>query len=362
MSTLKDSECTSVNLDNSLKALEDTIDYYYNTFTMTYLDTTATDRVSGKGQITDITHLLKDQGFSSTPVSLKQSLPDGATAKIVTPKQKTLHELLKLPGSSDKASGSVSQQKKRKVISPIQPIHQDTSDDDESDDDATKVNTEHRNSDIIVQMQKSFNVAIKKVAKTLSKTFLTQFDTITEELTGIKSTLETRDEEIFNLSQELQDCQNKNKLNEGRITRAEKEIRDLKSELFDLKARSMKNNLVFYNIQESTEPEIPEKLVKNFLQDEMKISAEEVNNVKIENAHRMGQKGRGSRPIVVRFGQISDKDKVLRHAKNLDKSKHFRVDHQLPPELRAKKQQLLPRFHEAKRMNKSVRWTGQTDN
>ena len=358
MSTLKVSESTNVNLDNSLKALEDTIDYYYNTFTMAnQMDTTLTGLVAGKGH-SNITDSKEDQRLSSTPVLPKETSPDDDMPKVATPKQRTLYEVFKLPGLSEKTSDSTSQQKKRKIISPIHPILQDSSD-DESEDEVInlKVNGDYASSDIIAGMQRSFNVAIKKVTKTLSKTFLTQFESITEQLREIKSTLQTRDQEIDNLSQELQDCQTRNRLNEGRITRAEKEIRDLKTELADLKARSMKNNLVFYNIPESSEQEIPDALIKTFFKQEMKISTEEVDNFKIENVHRMGQKGRRSRPIVVRFGLISDKDKVLRHAKNLDKSKKFRVEHQLPPEVRAKKQQLLPKFHEAKRSNKQVRWS-----
>ena len=355
MSTQKVSKCTSVNLDNSLKALEDTIDYYYNTFTMAdQMDITPTGLVSGKVEYLTIDS-KKNTCLSSTPVLVKELLSDRDPPKVATPKQRTLHDLFKLPECLGRTSDSTSQQKKRKVISPIQPLLQDTSD-DESQDEHAKINTEFVSRGIIDEMQKSFNAAVNQVSETLSKTLVSQFESITEELREIKSTLESRDQEINTISRELKDCQNRNRLDEGRICRAEKEIRDLKSELSHLKARSMMNNLVFYNISESTEPEIPETLMKTFFNHEMKIPLGEVNNLTIENIHRLGQKGKKSRPMVVKFGLFSDKEKVLRHAKNLDKSKHFRVDTQLPPELRAKKQQLLPKFHEAKRNHKQVRW------
>ena len=59
------------------------------------------------------------------------------------------------------------------------------------------------------------------------------------------------------------------------VTRRNKRIDSLSAEVVDLKARSMKNNILFHNIQED-ERECCEKKVIHFIQNKLEINPEEI--------------------------------------------------------------------------------------
>ena len=79
---------------------------------------------------------------------------------------------------------------------------------------------------------------------------------------------------------------------EGRLIRVEKEIDNLKEQYLMTEARSMRDNLMFYNIPESSKgaQEDASKTLKSFLADEMKINDKELKQVRFDQVHRIGQK------------------------------------------------------------------------
>ncbi|VDI48218.1 Hypothetical predicted protein [Mytilus galloprovincialis] len=118
-----------------------------------------------------------------------------------------------------------------------------------------------------------------------------------------------------------------------------KENNKLKDELIDIQMKSMKNNLIFYNIKE-TEEEICSEIIGRFCEHNMKICGA-ATKVVISDAHRLGKKGEKTRPILVKFATFESRDLVKRNAKNL-KSTEFGVSEQLPKEIQIRRKEKLP--------------------
>ena len=151
----------------------------------------------------------------------------------------------------------------------------------------------------------------------------------------------------------------KNTLLEGRITRLEKTVAELKEEVLYIEARSMRDNLVFFNVPEhayETSWADTMNVLKDFITEEMKMSDDDLQTLKIIRAHRTGMKGDRPRGIVAKLGDSETKSAIFKHAKNLDKRKKYGVSEQLPRELNERKKQLLPKFKEAKVQEKKPRW------
>ena len=74
---------------------------------------------------------------------------------------------------------------------------------------------------------------------------------------------------------------------EERITRIEARNADLQRELVDMKSRSMRSNLVFYNLPEK-EKDDPFAVLRELLGKTMAI--DKCNQIEIERAHRLGGK------------------------------------------------------------------------
>ena len=134
-------------------------------------------------------------------------------------------------------------------------------------------------------------------------------------------------------------------------------ISDMQEELLQLQARSMRDNLVFYNIQELPN-ENTHQVLRNFLKNEMRISDQDQQDIYVDRVHRVGKKNQyHTRPIVAKFSTTYAKQLILGHTRNLDQRKNFGVNDQLPRELEERKKRLLPKFKEAKRQQKNPRWS-----
>lgn len=107
----------------------------------------------------------------------------------------------------------------------------------------------------------------------------------------------------------------------------------MKEAVLNVETRSMRNNLVFYNIPEEEQEDCEDKLT-NCIRHEMKI---EVVSSDFARVHRMGAKRGGSiRPIVARFQSFKKKE-VVRKAAPVLKGKRFGVSEQYPREIADKR-------------------------
>ena len=144
---------------------------------------------------------------------------------------------------------------------------------------------------------------------------------------------------------------------EGRLTRTENVLEDLREQMLVQEARSMRDNLKFYNIPESQDEEC-EETVRKFLSKEMKISVNDLNKIKFDRIHRTGQYRRDqNRVIVAKFNPCEGRQIVFNHVKNLDRSKNYGISEQLPRELAERKKQLIPAYKQAKREKRNAKWS-----
>ena len=90
----------------------------------------------------------------------------------------------------------------------------------------------------------------------------------------------------------------------------------LTNRVIDLQARPMRDNLIFYNLEEKADENVTE-VIHNLIESRLKV--ENAKTIKIDRCHRMGKKRQGSKPraIVVKFNYFPDKQRILANAKKL---------------------------------------------
>lgn len=128
----------------------------------------------------------------------------------------------------------------------------------------------------------------------------------------------------------------------------EEKVSNLRSEVLDLKCRSMKNNLIFTGLHEVSD-EDTEALLREFLYKELGIDY----NIEFGSVHRFGRNSWGRRPIVARFLYYRDLQYVLDNAFRL-KGKQFGISPQFPLEIEERRRKLYPVLKEAKRNRRKV--------
>ena len=114
---------------------------------------------------------------------------------------------------------------------------------------------------------------------------------------------------------------------------------------------------MFYNIAEPSQ-ENCENSLKAFLREEMKVSENDLKGIRFDRVHRIGRKQSGrNRVMIAKFNPSNGKEVVLRHIKNLNKTKKFGVNEQLPKELEERKKHLLPKYCEARDQDNKPKWS-----
>lgn len=140
---------------------------------------------------------------------------------------------------------------------------------------------------------------------------------------------------------------------EESIARIEARNTDLHRELVDMKSRSMRSNLVFYNLPEQ-EKEDPFAVLRELLGTKMGI--DESNEIEIERAHRLGGKREDGkpRPIVAKFLRFQDKE-YIRKSAYLLKGTKIGIADQFPKEIAEARKKLYPEMKKAKSEGNTVK-------
>lgn len=140
-------------------------------------------------------------------------------------------------------------------------------------------------------------------------------------------------------------------LTNEKVISLEKENNSLKEDFIYLQSQSMRNNLIFANIEEAPSgvQENTEEKLRSFLEEKMKIAKEQVNRIAFERVHRMGPIMQGNtRKIVAKFTLFKDREMVRKQWKTLDNTP-FYVHEQFPKEVVARRRQLIPKLKDAKK-------------
>lgn len=124
---------------------------------------------------------------------------------------------------------------------------------------------------------------------------------------------------------------------------------DLKEDILDIKSRNMRDNLIFTNIPER-QAEDTEQVLVDFLSTKLNI-----NNVKIERAHRMKQRTDRNtqgppapRPIVAKFSFFKDRE-AIRKSGRLLANTNYSIREQFPEEIERRRKPLYPLLRQARK-------------
>ena len=176
----------------------------------------------------------------------------------------------------------------------------------------------------------------------------------------MESDMESMDYTINSLKKENESLKARLELAEGRATRAEKKIEDLKEKVIYLTTRSMRDNLIFKNIPEEeheSEDAIKAKIM-DICTSKLKMSPGELTEVQIERTHRFGKRIRGNNRNIVAKLNSKGKARILSKLKNLSKQDSIRISEQFPPEITARRNKLWPSFINAKQQGKEAKFNG----
>ncbi len=103
----------------------------------------------------------------------------------------------------------------------------------------------------------------------------------------MKKSIEFVHGEVNDLKEENKIRKEKETLTDNRIDQLEELNATLKDRVIDVQARSMRDNLIFYNISEKKDENVKE-IIHDML--EKQLGLEKVKeNIKIDRAHRLGK-------------------------------------------------------------------------
>ena len=211
----------------------------------------------------------------------------------------------------------------------------------------------------MVQFQSQINRKLSevdsklKILDQLEKKVETVENEISKMWSEIRVNHKEYDSKINHIGERVHGIEFSNSEAQEKLDNLTKENDKLKDSLVYLQSQSMRNNLIFCNIEEKEQPENTEQVVRNFLVEKMKVAEDLVRDMRIERAHRMGSVGqrnhqgeRQHRKIVCKFTLFKDRELIRKAKINLDKSQYY-VHEQFPPEIVEKRRRLVPKMKEA---------------
>ena len=174
------------------------------------------------------------------------------------------------------------------------------------------------------------------------------------ELKEVKDSIEFAHSELHDLKKECKKIDKSEEESKQRLDNLEQKNTFLNNRVIDLQARSMRDNLIFYNIKEN-DGENTTEVIHSLLESHFGI--ENAKAVKIDRSHRMGRKlqhARKPRAIIAKFNYFQDKQKVLTNARKL-KGTGIAVSEQFPEEIMIARKRLYPELKKAREEGKRVK-------
>jgi hypothetical protein len=190
---------------------------------------------------------------------------------------------------------------------------------------------------------------------------MSKLDAMEKKLTDLQTEMTSVSETVATLQTNYRTVSDKTEGLDFEMTVTQKQLEyllesnaSLKDELTDLKSRSMRDNLVFFNIPEQ-ESEDTENVVRSFLEEKMKMPTDQAKEVKFERVHRAGPKlsHNRHRRIVAKFSNYKQREAVRSLGRNLAGS-NFYVHEQFPPEIVDQRKKLYPIMKKARDEKKNA--------
>lgn len=143
-----------------------------------------------------------------------------------------------------------------------------------------------------------------------------------------------------------------------KIADSEQECQELKGTVTYLQSHTMRNNLIFGNIEEedNEKPERTEAITRKFMVEKLGIAKDIVDNMKLERVHRLKRKyptTEKTKRIVCKFNLFKDRVMERKSSYKL-KGTNFYVTEQFPPSVAAKRRVLVRKMREEKQKGNSA--------
>ncbi len=171
---------------------------------------------------------------------------------------------------------------------------------------------------------------------------------VERELIEMKNSIEFAHAEVKELKEEVAETKRSDQENKEKI-RALEEANQY------LQAPSMRDNLLFYNVQEDEKENTSDKIYK-ILEENLQIP-DAREKIKIDRSHRVGRKrdsNRKPRAIVVKFNYFQGREHIRVNARKL-RGTRIGIAEQFPEEIEKIRQTLYPEMKKAKAQGHRVR-------
>ena len=137
-----------------------------------------------------------------------------------------------------------------------------------------------RFTDMDVDLLKSFNEGLAK---------LDNLDILREDINALCARLEFTQHQIHHLRQHNTTLKGTVDSIHSKVEVVQRENKQLKESLLDVKCRSMRNNLIFSGIPENDNSRGCEVIVRDFMSTELKLPTDVVRNATFSRVHRIGK-------------------------------------------------------------------------
>ena len=175
---------------------------------------------------------------------------------------------------------------------------------------------------------KSIKSTVSSVEKTVNTMNLKFYD-LEKKVSNIDNRVSEVEQSCSFISSKFETLVDENKRSQAAVKKMEGSLKSLedqmkpctdgmntlKKKLSDLESRSMRNNLIFYGIEERTSEDC-EMIVKTFIKDKLSIDSDML----LDRAHRLGNNLNSSkpRPVIARFHYYKDRETVRTKAYELN--------------------------------------------
>lgn len=157
--------------------------------------------------------------------------------------------------------------------------------------------------------------AIQETKEDLTKHIDKKTADIQTTLTKIESSLSTLSEQVEEIETRVSANEDDIKDARDRVDKMEKLIKHLKDKTDDLENRSRRSNIRILNVPEQAEGQDAVGFLEKFIP-HILGNANFTSPVTLERAHRIGKKSDRPRPLIAKFLNFRDKEKVLRLARS----------------------------------------------
>ena len=208
-------------------------------------------------------------------------------------------------------------------------------------------------------MREVMKEVIKEVVKEEMQVILAAVNDIRETAEKVEKKVNDLEEQVKGQTEEVKSVRREVNEMKGEIGRLEddnnvwkEKVQKLEEKMIDQNARSRRNNLVFYGVEEKGGREDCVAKVRELVAGKCGVTGE----IGIDRAHRIppGEKPAGTkpRPLICHFIDYSTRQAVKKAKKHLPRG--INVADDLPPEIREARRQLTPALEEARAAKKDA--------